>query len=309
MKDPRPTGDLVAQLCAEIGHDEASKLCIKKLVQEHKLTDLAELSEIPRERVESWGIPLKLVALMYEELDDDTATVIANNISSFVNYSLRIKVAQLQSGAVELWQKNGNPEEWATLKIQRNYRRRKQRQRDLEERAALAWEEDVLEEDASEDKVLRMNEEEKYALRKHRAEEKLRRFIRRYKERQKASPFHKAAAGHVPVASLDLPEAIERAAGENIPDCDVAKLLQKIADEMSKKMGGDNAQAEIDKQISRIVRQNWIQEVVDIDLVHPRHWKAWGTDEHVQERLKKEADKLSSSTMTERANCHKCAIS
>jgi len=283
MPDNRSTAQLIQDLCEEIGHADGAVPCVKKIVQENQLDELDKLHYVPARVLEDWGVPLKLCHLMYDHLHEQSADDIVGGVNSFVNYSLRPSVLRAAGGALDFMQKRADPETWAALRLQRWFRRRKQ-QKDL---ATLRQMEVLAAAQSALDKkeFRNLSESKRREMRKARAEDTLRLFVRRWKARraarQSAGKAAKAGGRKLSfddVDGIDLVNSLSRLSTGKESSCEVAEMLYKMAGEVLQ-------QREVDEQVQHLVVENWLEDVSDIALVRDRHWKAWRTPVVAQRRM------------------------
>mmetsp|Transcript_111305 Transcript_111305/g.346978 ORF Transcript_111305/g.346978 Transcript_111305/m.346978 type:complete len:330 (+) Transcript_111305:31-1020(+) len=302
------TNDLIRALCSKLGHEEGAGPCVKKLVSEHWLKTADDLRYVPRARLESWGVPLKLIAELEDFLTDEEATRTLAGFQGFMNYRVRPALATWFSMTRLLGRRSDgeeerelDPEAWAAKKLQRWYRAR---------RARRLWEmsrlNEVMGDWLEKEDFSRPSEEEIQARRERRALAKLRGFVRRWHERRQqrlalgeaASPPRLSTGAAVaellaesgladalggadqqPMADLLDPSAVPaqllRISAGQLKDCNVMHLVRRIAQEAG------HTEAEVKPCAHRLVTLNWLEDIADLDLVEDRHWEAWAVPEKV----------------------------
>eukprot|EP00929_Paragymnodinium_shiwhaense_P088854 TRINITY_DN49162_c0_g1_i1.p1 TRINITY_DN49162_c0_g1~~TRINITY_DN49162_c0_g1_i1.p1 ORF type:complete len:401 (-),score=71.68 TRINITY_DN49162_c0_g1_i1:44-1246(-) len=282
---PKKTADLIKSLCTDIGHEDGASACIKKVVQNNWIVDMNDLKQVPIETFEKWGLPLKLCYKLIEALADDAAADYWKGITSTVNYTLRPKLAKLQGGTVQFLQKKSNPREWAAIKMQNFYRKRQRikaleaqqeearlTQPDDDEVAALLGGEDFR----------RMDADEAHQVRVARAEDKIRRAVRRWKaRRERRLRGEDTSSAPTRRFSLTLMSAMTPGVLGPPKDCEVADFLMKLGhDELGYNEG------EVTGWVRMVVNQHWIEQMDDIDLIDERHWRAWEVPKKFSDKVK-----------------------
>eukprot|EP00434_Breviolum_minutum_P030579 symbB.v1.2.027041.t1/scaffold2746.1/size71737/10 len=144
-------GDLLKNLCSELQKDAFAGTLIKKLVGEHWLEKVEDLRYVPQHRLESWGVPLKLIDEIYDFLAENEADEGAHDVNAYMNYTLRpamqsyltpsISFSKLRDDA----EKRRQPQTWAAKRLQRWFRHRQQqraRKPVITEDQVLSWVED-----------------------------------------------------------------------------------------------------------------------------------------------------------------------
>eukprot|EP00927_Polykrikos_kofoidii_P004683 TRINITY_DN11854_c0_g2_i1.p1 TRINITY_DN11854_c0_g2~~TRINITY_DN11854_c0_g2_i1.p1 ORF type:complete len:438 (-),score=79.82 TRINITY_DN11854_c0_g2_i1:189-1502(-) len=275
------TADFLKSVCNDIGHEEGVACITKKIVHDKLVVSLADLKSLPFEQLEDWGLPLKLIAHIVDKFKGDAATEYYNSVQSKINYGLRPAMARMQSNAVNLLQKNAKPEEWAVLKLQRAYRRKKARlaaeEKEAERLAQAEEEKKLLEDLLDDDDFQKLDDDAAFELRKKRAIELIRSAVRGWKDRRRLK-----LEGKVPARLGDAFSNTVKAAKaqwsltrmpdvtEPVKDCEVSTLLREIGVEQLGLPEDD-----VTSYAHRIVTLNWIEEAEDLDFIEPRHWQTW----------------------------------
>mmetsp|Transcript_37523 Transcript_37523/g.79589 ORF Transcript_37523/g.79589 Transcript_37523/m.79589 type:complete len:389 (+) Transcript_37523:146-1312(+) len=301
------TAELLRNLCTTLGHEDAIVVCCKKLVAEHWLEDADDLRNIPRERLESWGVPLKLICEIFEYLEEHDAKSALSGWSSWVNYTLRPALSRSAPAvAINYFKssvhRHNDPEDWAVRKLQ------------------SAWRCRVAKRQVQQDKVLELldrrdckllSPEKAEKVREERAKEKLRRVVRRWRARRatrlaqaggpnagstlpgnrgsKTSHDIKATAQD-PVTQLTaslgavgpnliFDHCVQVSQGK-IKECETSEFVRKIGDELARES------PEMAPVIHRLVTINWLEEIDDLELVQDRHWTEWQIPERVVLKIK-----------------------
>lgn len=296
------TKDLLKSLCENLGHADCVGFLAKKLCNEHWLDKADDLRYVPRARLEGWGVPLKLVAEIYQTLEEQEVSWNVNGISAYINYTVRPAVSSTAPFAYfsklkddELREKN--PEEWAARRLQGRWRTRKM---------FKARQADALASVLSSKDFGRKSEEQMHEVRRKRAEDKLRRLVRLWRARRafnkgrevlkKAKALDKEAAdvlamvgasGEDGVASSLVGGSVELHIvqawldkGGKLKDCEVSRLLRQIGNELEREPD------DITPHIHRLVTINWLEDVEDLELVEDRHWTQWDMPEQLVVRIK-----------------------
>jgi hypothetical protein len=293
------TRDLIRNLCSKLGHDDAATTIIKKVVAENLLDKVDDLRYVPRSRLEHWEVPLKLVDEMFDFVIDTEATALASGASAWVNYSFRPALNQYLTGPIgstfELLRdqalKKKDPETWAVKRLQRFFRRRmreKSKQRDelLMSKALRGYD--------TRGDFRRLKDEDNEARRRNRAEARIRRVVRAWVERRRAQKKTSRADGFEPRGSVKggsmdsieagngLAASFVRMSGGKVKDCDVSKLLFGVCRKLKLE------DEEVLNYFHKLITQNWIEDIDDLDLVDDQHWEAWRFPEKIVILLKQE---------------------
>lgn len=311
------TQELIRSLCLKLGHEDAATAIVKKIVGENWLEEAEDLAGVARVTLERWEVPLKLVDEIDDYMLDTKATAISSGVSAWVNYTARPALVRMTgiSGAMETLrrdaEKRNYPETWAARRLQRWWRRRKnERDQRLLQKA--------LRSSLSAEDFKRPTERETERVRRARAEEKIRQAVRQWVERRRAaknsqkgrgksgSSASAAAARSTPqgksqaspgarlslrsedgsergTASNSLAAALLRMSRGEVRPCEMALAAKRVV----AAMGRD--EKEMMPHIHRLVTQNWLEELDDLDLVEDRHWQAWGMPEKFVMSLRDEA--------------------
>lgn len=295
------TRDLMQYLCTNLGHDDAASECTKVIACAHGIETADELKGFSKEQLSNFGLPVKLVAAIsnfYSEHETDAAV---KAMVSFYSYTVRpfldgnVVVAAFRDVRTN-YLKNNNIEEWAAIKMQRAWRRmRFRKSRILEEVQGR-----LLDADFS-----RKTPEEASRMRQLRAENTIRKFVRRWKDRQAKSkdtqtkkryskvlpnPKNPAAANKNFNVDIGIVEHCLSVSDEPL-DCKVSDFLRQL---------GHNAgrsEEEIENLLICVVTCNWLEDLDDLNLVEPHHWVmwkvpvklSWTVDQAVQERQENQA--------------------
>jgi len=302
MPAQQNTAQLIQDLCEEIGHSDAAVPCVKKIVQENQLEELDKLHYVPSRVLEDWGVPLKLCHLIYDHIHERSADEIVGGVTSFVNYNLRPSVLRVAGPALDYLQKQTNPETWAAVRLQRAYRRyqRQKLQKDLVQIRQL----EVLAaaQSALDKKEFRnLSESKRRELRKARAEETLRLFVRRWKAKRAGRKARQGSQARDDASKLDenwdgidLVQSLTRLASDKDMSCEVAELLFKLGGEVLQ-------EREVKEQVQHLVVENWLEDISDLALVRERHWKAWRTPVVAVRRMQEAAYREATITRMEKS--------
>lgn len=302
------TQELLQHLCINLGHQDAVTALVKKLVSENWLEKVDDLRQTPRDRLENWGVPLKLISELQEELQNDEAKANVAGVNAWVNYTARPWVQRsapylLTRAFKDNVQRRVDPEEWAALRLQGAWRCRKLRQQKAQDEVLVAFD---MEDFATQ------TEEEKYRIRRERAEARIKRFVRRwrYNRLKKGSskvpshPTGSAAGARVAArrqtalaAALQVADQAVAAAAASDPEvevfgysiskhlaqasqgkmrnCEVTELLVKLGKNMGK------SKEEMAPHIHRLVTLNWLEDIDDLRLIEEHHWADWEMPERL----------------------------
>jgi hypothetical protein len=309
------TAELIESLCTKLGHKTDAGPSIKKIVTENWLDKADDLRYVPKTRLETWGVPLKLIDEIYDFLAETEADDTVRGLNHFVNYTLRPTVSWIlpttkaMDWVNDSYLREKDPELWAALKIQHRFRRRKLlRQREAE--AKERKNDEVLYDGESGD-IKRASEEQRYQVRKKRAEAKLRMLIPRWRERRQrrlrdgGTGISESKFGFGDIASMVMTEAQDAARAKHeelfsapdcgkgtiachllkasratLKNCEVTRALKKISRELGK------TEIDVIPVIHRLVTLNWIEDLDDLDVVADRHWDAWKIPEKIVVQLK-----------------------
>eukprot|EP00928_Gymnodinium_smaydae_P016952 TRINITY_DN1643_c0_g4_i1.p1 TRINITY_DN1643_c0_g4~~TRINITY_DN1643_c0_g4_i1.p1 ORF type:complete len:465 (+),score=99.07 TRINITY_DN1643_c0_g4_i1:93-1397(+) len=306
------TAEVIRRLCREVGHEEGAAPIVKKLKKEQWLHSMDDLWSVPRERLETFGLPLRLVEAIAGSRPAASAVYSGEGctlrqVRAYLNYSVLPTAARWfdMPGGIKSLQDDAerrrNPDLWATRKLQRAYRRRRSARRRREEgrrlEAAMKAE---LEEDEYECKARLRSPAEAAALRDARARERLARLARQWRQRRKAEAAAEAqAAGEAEapattstrrksrsyeeaerIAALNtsglgsaVSAATSRRCRGRLKDCEVTKLMKLFA----KQIGRDWELVE--PHAHQLVTFNWLESAEDLQLIEHRHWVAWNMPE------------------------------
>lgn len=299
------TRDLIHTLCSKLDHEDKSTLIIKKLVQENWLEKVEDLHYVPRSRLERWEVPLKLVDEIYDFVIEQEANAFSNGVSAWVNYSLRPTIDHYMSGPIASnieWlrddaEKRNNPDVWAAKRMQRWYRRRKRRR--LQEKDSQLMTLALMEANDSSE-FSRLDDKENYRRRRERAMVKIRIAVRAWvtrlrekKRRGQATSSKGRGKGKDDGAKQNSQSAdtgcpglavlLLRHSEGKAKDCEVRRLLLKVFQVVK--------HGEEDKNLiflHRLVTQNWIEEMDDLELIEDKHYEEWQFPEKVVVLLKQE---------------------
>jgi len=309
------TQDVLQYVCTSLNHKDAVSPLVKKLVAEHLLAKVDDYRQVPQERLERWGVPLKLIAEVAEALENDQATSNVAGINAWINYTARpwlhgsaaFRMARHLSDGV---QRRQDPQEWAAMRLQGAWRCRKRRRQKLQD--------EVLEAFDPEDFTV-PSEQEKLLIRTQRAEERIRRMVRRWKYRkaeQGASLSPAADSADAPpsaaaaaTAAVDAAAAAEqilptgndaelvsgfhlakhlavassrRLQPGELPECETTELILKLAQDMGRQ------KEDMAAHVHRLVTLNWLEDVEDLRLVEDHHWTEWDMPERMVIAIKGE---------------------
>lgn len=284
--------DVVQTLCANLGHEDSAHACIKKLVVEHWLDKTDDLRYVPRTRFETWGVPLKLIHDLTEFVAEQEVTEQINGINSYVNYSLRPALNSFSaSRAFEKLrddaERRRQPAVWAAKRLQRSFRRRQAARLAAEEGGGTA-----LDSPDPEDFCL-PSEDQVEKLRLKRAEEKLSRMARQWKQKRESSGQTPQSRSGQPKRHPFFVEVMSNEASSmaaslaaharwHPKECAVTDLVRRLGAELQKE------EDDIMPTIHRLVTLNWLEDLQDLELVEDRHWEAWGIPEKLVILLKSE---------------------
>eukprot|EP00927_Polykrikos_kofoidii_P033727 TRINITY_DN28554_c0_g1_i1.p1 TRINITY_DN28554_c0_g1~~TRINITY_DN28554_c0_g1_i1.p1 ORF type:complete len:382 (+),score=83.62 TRINITY_DN28554_c0_g1_i1:127-1272(+) len=289
------TKEFVQKLCDQLGHAEGAAPCVKKLVNDHWLHDFDDLRRVPRQRFERWGFPLKLIDEVCEALLDADTNAAVSSMQAYVNYSLKPSLAwfsgasildSLRSDAA----RRRDPEEWAAKKLQHAFRRWQRRKEQAANESFML----AIAESIDENEVCRLQGAQHEEVRRKRAEEKLRRMVRRWKLRkargqssstefQADSIKHLLASCSSGAGSLVVATSARETHG-SLRECEVTELLRRFAWKMNRPWD------EILPYAHRLVTFNWLESFEDLAIVEDRHWDEWDVPERLVVMVKVEIE-------------------
>eukprot|EP00435_Cladocopium_sp_Y103_P019474 s3_g4.t1 len=321
--DERGKADLLKNLCSELQKDAFAGTLIKKLVGEHWLEKVEDLRYVPQHRLESWGVPLKLIDEIYDFLAENAAWIAvdeadegAHNVNAYMNYTLRpamqsyltpsITFSKLRDDA----EKRRQPQTWAAKRLQRWFRHRQQqraRKPVITEDQVLSWLED--------DDFRTPDAGKSQDIREKRAMESLKKGVVRWrarKAREKAEglngpqkkplPADPFLAKIVETSPNTIPAFLAQRAAATPRDCEVYQLFIQFGNSLHQ------SEEEMRPYVHRLVTINWIEEKEDLSLVEDRHWDAWAIPEKLVVLAKLEAGKTGGPKKNFRENGHVVAF-
>lgn len=284
---------------------------IKKLVGEHWLEKVEDLRYVPQHRLESWGVPLKLIDEIYDFLAENEADEGAHDFNAYVNYTLRptmqsyltpsITFSKLRDDA----EKRRQPRTWAAKRLQRWFRHRQQqraRKPVITEDQVLSWVEDgdFFKPDAGKSQETR----------EKRAKESLKKGVARWRARkarekaeglsgpqQRAPPADSFLAKIVETSPNTIPAFLAQRAAAKPRDCEVYQLFTEFGNKLNQ------SEEEMRPYVHRLVTINWIEEKEDLVLVEDRHWDAWAIPEKLVVLAKIEGGKTGGAKKSFRRDC------
>mmetsp|Transcript_52154 Transcript_52154/g.91665 ORF Transcript_52154/g.91665 Transcript_52154/m.91665 type:complete len:417 (+) Transcript_52154:43-1293(+) len=330
------TKELLANLCNKLHHEDAHTVLVKKLVGENWLEKAEDLKHVPRQQLERWDIPLKLVDEIFDLLNEREADSILSGLSAWVNYTMRpnlerwtgvtSSIEALRSDA----EKRREPRLWAVKRLQRSFRRRQAKEhRERDERLMR----EALDDAHDKDDFCRLSDKASHARRKRRAEEKIARAVRVWVERLRAtkrvqqrgsrskgkglesrseasslssgsalskggypgganlihvstSLLKSPTEGKASITSVsgqtDLRAALMRLSKGEVRRCPVEGLVRQIGRIMQRE------ERDMTPYLHRLVTQNWLEDLEDLDLVEDHHWEAWDMPEKLVILMKQE---------------------
>jgi hypothetical protein len=299
------TRDLINNLCAKLDHEDKAPLIVKKLVQENWLEKVEDLQYVPSSRFERWEVPLKLIDEIDDYVIESEANAFTNGVSAWVNYSLRPAFDHYMSGPIVSqieWlrddaEKRNTPDLWAAKQMQRWYRRRKRRREQEKDAQLMSL---ALMESNSNDEFSRLSDKENEKRRRQRAIARIRVAVRAWVERKREKTGdpkgrskgkdedskrgslkgdnRSAAEGGTGLAALLLHHSAGTA-----KECEVSRLLQKVF-----QAARHGAKDESEIYLHRLVTQNWIEQIDDLELVEDKHYADWNFPEKIVVVLKQE---------------------
>lgn len=282
---PKKTADLIKSLCKELGHEDGATACVKKIVQNNWVVDMNDLKQVPIETFEKWGLPLKLCFKIMEAMADEAAADYWKGLNATVNYTLRPKMAKLQSGTVQFMQKRANPKDWAARKMQAYFRKRqrlKAMKANEDEEKAKHMDDAEMEDLLAGEEFKRMDDNEAHQLREQRAKDKIRRAVRRWKaRRERKLRGEDVDGGGIRRFSLLLSHATTPGVLGAPKDCEVTDFLMKLGQD---ELGFE--EEKVTGWVRMIVNQHWIENIEDLDLVDDRHWKAWDVPKKFSDKVR-----------------------
>eukprot|EP00929_Paragymnodinium_shiwhaense_P108063 TRINITY_DN74390_c0_g1_i1.p1 TRINITY_DN74390_c0_g1~~TRINITY_DN74390_c0_g1_i1.p1 ORF type:complete len:365 (-),score=81.24 TRINITY_DN74390_c0_g1_i1:256-1350(-) len=294
------TKELLQKVCKQLDHEEGARPCIKKLVVEQWLVTVDDLRRVPRLRLEKWGVPLKLVEELCEILIDAEATAVVNNTYAYVNYTLRPSLQLMTAGAMfeslrDDAERRRNPRAWAARKLQQAFRRWKKEKAKREDAEFVQ----NLYSSLSKNDFCRKSEEEAALLREKRANDKIRRMVRRWQARRRSGDGDSDRLSIFSVYSewmeeyltmcpsgtgcLVVPASIRACQGA-LKECEVTRLLRKFARKLQRPW------EEILPYVHRLVTFNWIETCEDLSLIDEHHWNEWEFPEGLVVLIKEEVE-------------------
>jgi len=317
------TYHVIHALCVKLDHRDAAASLVKKLVKENWLENVNDLRYVPRRRFEQWGMPLKLIHELNDYFDDMDATAAHQGISSFFNYEIRPGLSWLAGGTGFLQklrddaEKRRHPQVYAAKVIQQWWRR-------CRAERLLADTEGAVEEWLCKDDFAVPGERQARERRLRRAQEKLRRFVRRWrKARQEkrsksgggtASRAASRAAARASRQNDISPFEVTRKEGELkddpgsiavalwrlnngvLKDCEVTRLLWRIGAAVHR------SQEEMEPYAHRLVTLNWLENISDLDLIEEQNWEDWAFPEKIVVLIKLELQEQADETMFQGIN-------
>lgn len=323
------TNELLANLCSKLQHEDAHTSLVKKLVGENWLEKAEDLKLVPRQQLERWDIPLKLIDEMFDFLNDKEADAIISGFSAWVNYTVRPNLERWTglSSSIEALrmdaEKRRQPDVWAAKRLQRSFRRRQAKKNRERDECLL---QEALNEVHEKGDICRLSEKASEARRRRRAEEKIARAVRVWVERLRATKRAqqkgsrgkgKGAESSREVSSLssgskgglnltlgnpslskpfsdgrasvtsasgqsDLAAALVRLSRGEVRRCPVEGLVRQVGRIMHRE------ERDMMPYLHRLVTQNWLEELEDLDLVEDHHWEAWEMPEKFVILMKQE---------------------
>mmetsp|Transcript_29410 Transcript_29410/g.91678 ORF Transcript_29410/g.91678 Transcript_29410/m.91678 type:complete len:248 (-) Transcript_29410:46-789(-) len=214
-----------------------------------------------------------------------------------MNYSLRPALASWYSAGEMLVrglgdeERRADPETWAAKKVQHWFRARRAR-RQFE----MATTSEVMASWLDREDFGLVSEEEAEERRRQRAIDKLRLFVRRWRQRREKrladgrAPPKRLTTGNAAaeiLAGMDqhpmedlmdptaIPAQLLRISSGRLKECRVMSLVRRIAREAR------HTDKEVKPFAHRLVTLNWLEDIADLDLVQDRHWEAWAVPEKV----------------------------
>jgi len=314
MTKQKLTKDLLKNLCSELQKDAFAGTLIKKLVGEHWLEKVEDLRYVPQHRLESWGVPLKLIDEIYDFLAENEVDEGAHDVNAYMNYTLRpamqsyltpsISFSKLRDDA----EKRRQPQTWAAKRLQRWFRHRQQqraRKPVITEDQVLSWveDEDFFKPDAGKSQEMR----------EKRAMQSLKKGVARWRARktrektegvsgiQRAAPTDPFLAKIVEMSPNTIPAFLAQRAAAVPRDCEVYQLFIQFGNSLNQ------SEEEMRPYVHRLVTINWLEEKEDLALVEDRHWDAWAIPEKLVVLAKLEAGKTGGPKKTFRRDCQ-CAL-